>query len=277
MKRILLLLVFFSSLSLAQLDTVKNFAIGRLSAGASSTDTLLLLTSGNGARFGYSNYNLIVWDYSVYGYNYTQAYLNVKAEIVRVTANSGDTLTVTRAQEGTSAVNFNSTGHVYYVQDVATGKMFLDISDSITALNDSITALRTAVSQQSTAWLQTQQNGNLTGNATRYMPPIQGSISTGSGSFRYYFSRGVTLTGLTVSAQTTLATTVTVTVYKGTGTGSSSATTQTTGSISISAGSFARGSDFAHPISVSAGDWIEYQIVCGTNAPTVYVVSELAY
>ena len=148
MKRFLFILAFLSSFLFAQ-DSTKNFALGALYQGISATDTSLTLIAGHGSRFPLSgDFNAVIWDYSSYGWNITGAYLNSKAEIVRVTANSANVFTITRAQEGTTARAFNVSGHTYFITMNFTGmsaKWFQDISDSISAHADSITALRNSV------------------------------------------------------------------------------------------------------------------------------------
>jgi hypothetical protein len=52
----------------------------------------------------------------------------VTPEIVRCTAKSGDSLTITRAQEGTTATN-KTTGSTWYVELVPTAKTIQDIDD----------------------------------------------------------------------------------------------------------------------------------------------------
>ena len=66
---------------------VKNRAISSLAAGVSDTDTSWTVASGEGAKFPSSG----------------DFHLTCEDEIVKCTARSGDVLTVTRAQEGTSA------------------------------------------------------------------------------------------------------------------------------------------------------------------------------
>jgi len=78
---------------------LSNNAIGRLGSNRSASDTTLVLVSGNGAKFP-----------TLAAGEYCPATL-VRAsdgaiEIVKVTARSSDTLTVTRAQEGTAALAF---------------------------------------------------------------------------------------------------------------------------------------------------------------------------
>ena len=150
MKRFILSVAFLFATLTAQ-DKFANFAQGILYTGISSSDTQLTLISGQGARFpSTGNYNRTIWDYSAAGWNITGAYQNSKAEIVRVTANTANVLTIQRAQEGTTARSFNAAGHTYYVILSATAKAFTDLQDSVTALrsssatfSDSLTARRT--------------------------------------------------------------------------------------------------------------------------------------
>ena len=76
---------------------LKNNAVGRLTSGVSSLATTLTLVSGNGAKFP-----------TLTGAQYFPATLirasDSAVEIVKVTARSGDVLTVVRAQEGTTGL-----------------------------------------------------------------------------------------------------------------------------------------------------------------------------
>jgi hypothetical protein len=131
MKKYILLTSLFISYAFAQLDSVSNFAQGTLASGISSTATTIILESGHGDRFPISGYNLTLWDFGRYGTNINGAYRASKAEIIRVTARSGDTLTVTRAQEGTTARTFNSYGTTYYVTNTITRKMITDLNTQL--------------------------------------------------------------------------------------------------------------------------------------------------
>ena len=259
MKKIILLILSIASFSFAQLDTIANFAIGRISQSYSASDTIWTLTAGNGARFPLTasgDYNIIVWDYSVYGYNYTNAYLNSSAEIVRVTSNSGDTLTVTRAQEGTSAISLNASGHVYYITQTATSKMFADISDSLSALRDSINYCQ----------LPWAYDAGFGASVTRYIIPAYYGVSSTSGDMRYYFDSPATVKSFKITGRpgtspaqdfthtftlridgvdTTMTASITVTQAGGT----AYQTVTSTGS----------------PIHISAGSWIDIKCVMANN------------
>lgn len=79
-------------------DAHKNFAYSAVATAPSpaTSGTSLVVTSGDGAKFPTPPFNATVWPT---GANPTVA----NAEIVRVTAISTDTLTITRAQESSSA------------------------------------------------------------------------------------------------------------------------------------------------------------------------------
>lgn len=95
------------------LDAVTNFGYATLAAGIDSDDTSITLTTGHGARLPSTAFNAPIWDTSYS--SPTAAYHAGAAEIVRVTVRSTDTLTVTRAQEGTTARSFNTSGRVYAI------------------------------------------------------------------------------------------------------------------------------------------------------------------
>ena len=78
---------------------LKNRASGTLSTAISAADTGIALTYGDGAEFP----TITASDYYFYATIESTA---GTSEIVKVTARSGDSLTVTRAQEGTTAAAF---------------------------------------------------------------------------------------------------------------------------------------------------------------------------
>lgn len=83
----------------------------------SSTGTTIILAAGDGAKFGI-NENITVWPS-------TNIPLLGISEIMRITAISTDTLTVTRAQEGTSALSNIAAG--FQVVNSVTPKTLTDI------------------------------------------------------------------------------------------------------------------------------------------------------
>ena len=77
---------------------LKNNAFGFLQSAISNSDTTIVLQSGFGANFP----NLVGGEYFYATISPTAG----ASEIVKVVARSGDTLTIVRAQEGTSALAF---------------------------------------------------------------------------------------------------------------------------------------------------------------------------
>lgn len=80
------------------MDAHKNLAVSTVATAPSpaSSGTSLVVASGHGTRFPSVPFNATIWP--------TASQPDPSnAEIVRVTAISTDTLTITRAQEGTSA------------------------------------------------------------------------------------------------------------------------------------------------------------------------------
>jgi len=102
------------------MDGFVNFADGTLSAGIASGDTSLTLQSGDGARFAAAPFNAVIYNST----DYTRPSDDPSREIVRVTAISTDTFTISRGQEGTSAANHNTSGKVYKLVAGMTAELF---------------------------------------------------------------------------------------------------------------------------------------------------------
>src|SRR3989304_10074799 len=113
------------------LDPVLNFAKVEASTGYDGDDTSIELVAGNGAKLPApavdGAFNLVWWNSS----DYADPADDPSVEIVRVTARSTDTLTITRAQEGTSATPKNTSGKVYKMALSLTKKMKDDIETEI--------------------------------------------------------------------------------------------------------------------------------------------------
>ena len=125
---------------MAQLDPVKNFANVEVSTGYNDSDTSIVLATGEGANLPdpavEGEFNL-PWFNST---NYPNVYDDPNREIVRVTAITGDTLTVTRGQEGISASTKNTASATYRMILVMTKKNRDDLEDSFTKkLNKELT------------------------------------------------------------------------------------------------------------------------------------------
>lgn len=109
------------------LDPTANFCFAPiLSGGISAAATTITLEPGYASLFPdpstEGSYNIPLWDDL-----YPNPSNDPNKEIVRVTGKSGDDLTVTRAQEGTSAVAHNTAGRTYRVGVSITKKMMSDI------------------------------------------------------------------------------------------------------------------------------------------------------
>ena len=93
---------------------VTNFGLVTVSTTYGSGDTTIVLTTGHGSRLpattGGYRYPLTWWDST----NYPHPADDPNVEIVIVTNRSSDTLTVTRAQESTSASTKNTGGGAVY-------------------------------------------------------------------------------------------------------------------------------------------------------------------
>lgn len=111
------------------LDKTKNFCYVTLSTGYNSAATSVVLVSGDGAKLPTVSFNL-VWYNST---DYPEIELDTLKEIIRVTVISTDTLTISRAQEGTTAQDHNISGKVYKMSMELTSKMITDIDTFITS------------------------------------------------------------------------------------------------------------------------------------------------
>ncbi len=118
------------------LDAVKNFGKVEVSTGYDSSATSIVLKSGDGAKLPDPStngaFNLVWYNDS----DYKDPADDPNVEIVRCTARSTDTLTVSRGQEGTSAKNHNTSEKVYKMILGLTAKMITDIDVNITAKAD---------------------------------------------------------------------------------------------------------------------------------------------
>lgn len=92
------------------MDAIKNFAKAVVSDGnydASATEIDVI--AGHGDRLPVAPFNAIWWNAT----DYPDPSDDPGVEIIRVTAKSTDTLTITRAQEGTAAEDHNVAGKTY--------------------------------------------------------------------------------------------------------------------------------------------------------------------
>lgn len=91
------------------MDPAKNFAKVTVDGGYDDTDTSVDLLAGDGLRLPTVPFNAVWWNAT----DYPDPADDPGVEVVRVTAVSTDTLTITRAQEGTDANDKNVLGKTY--------------------------------------------------------------------------------------------------------------------------------------------------------------------
>lgn len=101
------------------IDNAKNFAKVTVSLGYDDTATSIVLSAGHGLKLPAVSFNATWWNAT----DYPDPSDDPNVEIVRVTNISTDTLTVTRAQEGTAASTKNTAGKTYKMAAGPTAKL----------------------------------------------------------------------------------------------------------------------------------------------------------
>jgi len=109
------------------LDAAKNFAKVTVSALYDASATEVVLAAGDGAKLPATPFNAVWWNSS----DYPDPSDDPNKEIVRVTNIATDTLTILRAQEGTSASTKNVAGKIYKMIAGMTAKVLTDIQTEI--------------------------------------------------------------------------------------------------------------------------------------------------
>ena len=108
------------------LDSVANLKKLTLSQGYDQNATSIVVSSG-GSGLPTAPFNMTWWNST----DYPDPSDDPNAEIVRVTNVNGNTLTVTRAQEGTTASTKNTAGKTYQLMLGITAKMITDIGSNL--------------------------------------------------------------------------------------------------------------------------------------------------
>ncbi|MCS6297172.1 MAG: hypothetical protein H8K09_13130 [Nitrospira sp.] len=188
-----------NGLALAALDPITNFAETTMSTGYDAAATSVIVAAGTGSKFPSSyTYPLVWWNCT----DYNRASADPNVEIVSVTNRSGDTFTIARGQESTTAVAHNTAGKVYCFELNLTKGMWdriqttingvgggiADVVDcaSYASCNDAVTAISSAV--------KTLRISNAQPVASNLTIPQNITVEcTGSGVFQ--IATGVTLTG----------------------------------------------------------------------------------
>lgn len=114
------------------MDIAKNFAKGTLAVLLEGAETSMVLESGHGLRFPTVPFNAVIWNTT----SYPDPSDDPNVEIVRVTAISTDTFTITRAQEGTSDNEHPVEGMTSMVIAPLTAKAINDIRPVLDRLQD---------------------------------------------------------------------------------------------------------------------------------------------
>lgn len=101
------------------LDQFKNFATATLAATLpDASTTTFTVASGHGLLLPAVPFNAVAWNST----DFASPDLDPSVEIVRVTAKATDTLTVVRAQEGTTGATHNTGGKTYKLLATVTAK-----------------------------------------------------------------------------------------------------------------------------------------------------------
>ena len=123
-------------------DKIINFGKVQVSIGYDASATSIALSSGDGAKLPSSfPYNVVWWDFTTY----SDPGDDPNVEIVRVTNRVTDTLTVTRAQEGTGASTKNTSGKTYKMDLSMTKKMIEDLTINATDTVQTLDATQTTL------------------------------------------------------------------------------------------------------------------------------------
>lgn len=197
------------------LDSTVNFAKGVVSTGYNSSATSIVLQSGNGAKFPSTPFNVVWWNCS----SYPDPSDDPNVEVVRVTNVSTDTLTVTRAQEGTSASNKNTSGvtytmiagltsHTVGAINTALGQLFVGLNDVNTVSFSSTPTFNASLGGVQYLTLTGNVSSSSTSNLTagQFVTFIIAQNGTGGYTFSWpsnvYGSVSVNTTASAVTVQT---------------------------------------------------------------------------
>ena len=110
-------------------DAVKNFTKSTVSQGYNESSTVINLNAGEGVKMPATPYRLTWWDCTTY----RSADDDPHAEIILVSSQSTDALTVVRGYEGTTAAAHNTPGNSYCVVQGFTAGMYMDFLAKIEA------------------------------------------------------------------------------------------------------------------------------------------------
>ena len=149
------------------LDTFKNFAKVTVSTGYDAAATSIALTAGHGAKLPAPPFNATWWNDT----DYPDPSDDPNVEIVRVTAKATDALTVTRAQESTSASTKNTASKTYRMIAGLTAKSFnVDLASVFAQVCNGRLTLAAGVPEFDA------RAADVTGATTIYYTPFKGNV-----------------------------------------------------------------------------------------------------
>jgi hypothetical protein len=173
-------------------DALKNFAYSNVATAPSpaTSGTSLVVTAGQGSLFPAAPFDATIWPAGVQP-------LTTNAEIVRVTAVSTDTFTITRAQYGTTA---QSIAVGYQIAQTITANLFTEATTMGGDVSGTTGASTVTKLQGYSVYNGAPANGNtlIYNSATGWTPATMTVVSTVSGG----------TTGLTPSTATSGAVTL---------------------------------------------------------------------
>lgn len=191
------------------LDSAKNFAKVQVSTGYDASAVSIVLTTGHGAKLPTAPFNAVWWNFT----DYPDPSDDPNVEIVRVTVVATDTLTVTRAQESTSATTKNEGGKTYKMIAGLTAKVInTDLGATfLTAETDPVwvadKSSYSTTAQGDLRWLgisaKAADSDLLDGHDTSYFATASGYVPyTGATDDIDLGLNGITLTDITIGANT---------------------------------------------------------------------------
>ena len=261
MKRIILFLLL-CSLGFGQSP---NFFYSYLTTGISSTDTTVTFTASDTTYAGdNTSFYATIWQMNGYA-NAAEAYKAGKAEIVLVNSRTTNTFDIERAQLGTTARSFNTSGKRYKIQaDVYGTHLFNGASDSIGIMRARIDTSFSIYSHLPFAY-----QSALNAGVTRYFCPGYYNAEADAGDMRYYMSTSGKVISFTVSgnpsdtADATYADTWTL-MKNGSNTAMTLSITKTV----AGAMNYITSTSTAGSVSFVAGDYFEVKGVIASGSPS---------
>ena len=154
------------------MDAFKNFAKVQVSTGYDAAATSIALTAGHGAKLPAAPFNATWWNST----DFADPSDDPNVEIVRVTAIATDTLTVTRAQESTSASTKNTASKTYKLIAGLTAKTFnTDLGSTGPIVANGRLTLESGTPVTLDAGITIDTHADMVNKATIYFTPYQGN------------------------------------------------------------------------------------------------------